>query len=73
MKVYIVRGSSWESNEVLAVFSSRDKAKSYIEDKYPKYKYDIKFDAWFYIDYSIDIFEAIIDDDNELFKDYYNK
>lgn len=73
MKVYIVMGNSWESNEVLGVFSSRDKAKFYIEKKYSKYKYDIKFDSWYLAHKSIDILQAIIDDEEKLFKDYFQR
>lgn len=40
MKVYIVMYHTWEYDKFLGVFSSIDKAKAYIKNKYPHYQYD---------------------------------
>lgn len=64
MKVYIVMYHTWEADIFLGVFSSPDKAKSYIENKYPKYKFDNENDCWANHNRdTIDIEEAILDEE----------
>lgn len=71
MKLYIVMFHTWEEDIFLGVFSSPDKVKSYIENKYPKYEFDNEKECWVNHDGdTIDIEEAILNDENQHLRRY---
>lgn len=56
-KVYIViKHIFFEDSDILAVFSTREKAKRYIKKEYPNYKYDKEFDNWIDFDEEDEIY-----------------
>lgn len=64
-KVYVVMMNTWEANLLLGVFSTNEKAESYIKNNYSSYKYRKKHGNWGiseerYYD-NIDITEVIVD------------
>ena len=63
-KVYVVMMNCWEENILLGVFSTREKAASYIKNEYPAYKYYERHDYWSEDNNpdSIDITEVTVDE-----------